>query len=58
MKSPLKLSGHRTLTAIHLHFDITDSLLPDFYKEKLLILKDKHVTKEGIIVIKLQQYRS
>jgi len=39
-------------------FDIAASSLPEFYKEKLLELKDKRVTKEGIIVIKSQQHRS
>ncbi len=37
---------------------ISASSLPDIYKEKLLALKDKRITKEGIIVIKSQQHRS
>ncbi|HHH37938.1 MAG TPA: aminoacyl-tRNA hydrolase [Epsilonproteobacteria bacterium] len=49
---------NKTSTAIHLRFDIAASSLPDFYKEKLLSLKDKRITKEGIIVIKSQQHRS
>jgi len=49
---------NKTSVAIHLRFDIEASSLPDFYKEKLLSLKDKRITKEGIIVIKSQQYRS
>ena len=49
---------NKTSVAIHLRFDIADSSLPDFYKEKLLSLKDKRITKEGIIVIKAQQHRS
>jgi len=49
---------NKTSVAIHLRFDIAASSLPDFYKEKLLCLKDKRVTKEGIIVIKSQQHRS
>ena len=49
---------NKTSVAIHLRFDIAASLLPDFYKEKLLSLKDKRITKEGIIVIKSQQHRS
>jgi len=44
--------------AIHLRFDIEGSSLPAHYKEKLLSLKDKRITKEGIIVIKSQQHRS
>lgn len=49
---------NKTSAAIHLRFDIAASSLPDFYKEKLLALKDKRITKEGIIVIKSQQHRS
>jgi ribosome-associated protein len=49
---------NKTSVAIHLRFDIAASALPDFYKEKLLSLKDKRITKEGIIVIKSQQHRS
>jgi ribosome-associated protein len=49
---------NKTSVAIHLRFDITASSLPDFYKDKLLLLKDKRITKEGIIVIKSQQHRS
>jgi ribosome-associated protein len=44
--------------AIHLRFDIEASSLPEFYKEKLLSLKDKRITKDGIVVIKSQQHRS
>jgi len=49
---------NKVAAAVHLRFDITASSLPEHYKEKLLSLKDKRITKEGIIVIKSQQYRS
>ncbi len=49
---------NKVSAAIHLRFDIEASSLPDYYKEKLLSLKDKRITKEGIIVIKSQQHRS
>jgi len=49
---------NKVSAAIHLRFDIKESSLPEFYKEKLLELKDKRITKEGIIVIKAQQHRS
>ena len=48
---------NKVSAAIHLRFDISASSLPDFYKEKLLSLKDKRITKDGIIVIKSQQHR-
>jgi len=49
---------NKVSAAIHLRFDISASLLPDFYKERLLSLKDKRITKDGIVVIKSQQHRS
>lgn len=49
---------NKVSSAIHLRFDICASSLPDFYKERLLALKDKRITKEGIVVIKAQQFRT
>jgi len=49
---------NKVSAAIHLRFDISASSLPAFYKEKLLALKDKRITKDGIVVIKSQQHRS
>ena len=49
---------NKTSVAMHIRFDIEASSLPEFYKEKLLELKDKRVSKEGILVIKSQQHRS
>jgi ribosome-associated protein len=49
---------NKVSTAIHLRFNISTSSLPEFYKEKLLVLNDQRITKEGIIIIKAQQYRT
>ena len=49
---------NKVSSAIHLRFDIGASSIPDFYKERLLKLSDQRITKEGVIVIKAQQYRS
>jgi len=49
---------NKTSSAIHLRFDINASSLPDFYKVRLLNLKDRRIAKEGVIVIKAQQYRT
>lgn len=49
---------NKVSSAIHLRFDIGASSIPDFYKERLLKLKDQRITKEGVIVIKAQQHRS
>lgn len=49
---------NKVATAIHLRFDIRTSLLPDVYKQRLLQRNDQRITKEGVIVIKAQEYRS
>ncbi len=49
---------NKVSTAVHLRFDINASSLPDFHKERLLRLSDQRITKEGVIVIKAQEYRS
>src|SRR5687768_18523982 len=49
---------NKVSSAIHLRFDIGASSLPDHLKERLLKLNDHRITREGVIVIKAQQYRS
>lgn len=49
---------NKVSSAIHLRFDIPNSSLPDFYKSRLLALKDSRITKEGVLVIKAQQFRT
>jgi ribosome-associated protein len=49
---------NKVSSAIHLRFDIGASSLPDAYKQRLLSLRDRRVTTDGIIVIKSQQYRT
>jgi ribosome-associated protein len=49
---------NKVSSAVHLRFDIKASSLPDFYKERLLLLRDQRITKDGVIVIKAQESRS
>ncbi|WP_428035054.1 alternative ribosome rescue aminoacyl-tRNA hydrolase ArfB [Amphritea sp.] len=49
---------NKVSSAIHLRFDIQASSLPEFYKQRLLQLKDSRITKEGVVVIKAQQFRT
>ena len=49
---------NKVSTAIHLKFDIVSSSLPAMVKQRLLMLNDQRVTKEGVFVIKSQQTRS
>ena len=49
---------NKVATAVHLRFDIHASSLPDVYKERLLQRRDRRITRDGVIVIKAQQFRS
>ena len=49
---------NKVSSAIHLRFDINESSLPDFYKKRLLGLRDRRISKEGVIVIKAQKFRT
>lgn len=49
---------NKVATAIHLRFDIKASSLPNYYKDKLLQLSDRRITKDGVVVIKAQEHRS
>lgn len=49
---------NKVSSAIHLRFDINASSLPQDYKDKLLVLKDQRITKDGVIIIKAQRFRT
>jgi ribosome-associated protein len=49
---------NKVSSAIHLRFDINTSSLPERYKQRLLNLRDRRISKEGVIVIKAQKYRT
>ena len=49
---------NKVSSAVHLRFDIKAASLPDFYKEKLLKINDQRISKNGVVVIKAQKYRS
>ena len=49
---------NKVSSAIHLRFDIAASSLPDDVKERLLALHDSRISKEGVLVLKAQQYRT
>jgi ribosome-associated protein len=49
---------NKVSSAIHLRFDIRASSLPDVLKMRLLALEDRRITREGVIVIKAQEYRT
>ena len=49
---------NKVSSAAHLRFDINSSSLPDFYKARLLQLRDQRISKDGVIVIKAQRHRT
>ena len=49
---------NKVASAIHLRFDIRASSLSDLQKTRLLTSKDSRINKDGIFVLKAQQYRT
>jgi ribosome-associated protein len=49
---------NKVSTAVQLRFDIAASSLPQELKERLLALRDKRITKDGVVVLKAQRHRS
>lgn len=49
---------NKVSSAIHLRFDIRQSSLPDFYKQRLLAAQHHLITAEGVVIIKAQEYRT
>ena len=49
---------NKVSSAMHLRFDIAASSLPDEFKARLLELRDQRITKDGVIIIKAQEFRS
>ena len=49
---------NKVSNAVHLRFDIAASSLPEAIRERLLVLGDQRISKDGIVVIKAQAFRS
>ena len=49
---------NKTSSAIQLRFDIRASSLPEFYKRRLLALRDHRITRDGVILIRADESRS
>jgi ribosome-associated protein len=49
---------NKVSSAVHLRFDIGASSLPPEFKQRLLQLNDQRITKDGVVVIKAQEYRN
>jgi ribosome-associated protein len=49
---------NKVSSAIHLRFDIAASSLPAEVRHRLLALRDKRITQQGVLVIKAQSHRT
>lgn len=49
---------NKVSNAVHLRFDIKASALPEAVRERLLKLGDQRISKDGVVIIKAQQFRS
>lgn len=49
---------NKVSSAIHLRFDIGRSSLPEALKERLLKSNDQRITRDGVVVIKAQTFRT
>lgn len=49
---------NKVSTAIHLKFSISASSLSDQHKESLLAFSDDRISKDGVVTIKAQRFRS
>ena len=49
---------NKVSNAVHLRFDIAASSLPEEIRERLLKLGDQRVSKDGVVIIRAQEFRS
>jgi ribosome-associated protein len=49
---------NKVSNAVHLRFDIAASSLPEAVRERLLTLGDQRISKDGVVIIKAQAFRS
>lgn len=49
---------NKVSSAVHLRFDIVASSLPQEMKERLSQLGDQRITKDGVVIIKAQEFRN
>lgn len=49
---------NKVANAVHLRFDIAASSVPEDIRERLLKLGDQRISKDGVVIIKAQEFRS
>jgi ribosome-associated protein len=48
---------NKVSSAVHLRFDVPASSLPDEVKQRLLDMRDRRISREGVVIIKAQRFR-
>lgn len=49
---------NKVANAVHLRFDVAASSLPEDIRARLLKLGDQRISKDGVVIIKAQEFRS
>ncbi len=49
---------NKVSSAVHLRFNVSASSLPEEFKARMLELRDQRITKDGVVIIKAQEFRS
>ena len=49
---------NKVSSAVHLRFDIQASSLPVEWKQRLLVMRDRRISRDGVLVLKAQRHRT
>ena len=49
---------NKVSSGIHLRFNLNESSIPRYLKEKILNSADRRISKKGVLIIKAQRFRT